>query len=801
MANIKRRLSGAIATFIICEIIYSEAQPGCTSPAIKCGCEKRNNKFIINCRDKKLTQIPVFTNTNTEYDELTFSTSYPDTLMCSVCNRITSIPPKAFEHLRVKRIDLTRNALTDISNDSFAGVEPYLQELLLEGDRTNEPNYAALKNLTGLTTLHLEKFQQNTLNSNNIFGYLQNLESLKLKTFKSLSLIDSAAFQNKVPKLKTLWLEDLPLVTYPAGAVLNIPSLQTLHFINTPVNKLYSQSFKDLDNLKVLDLSHNDIDSIENDTFTGITDTLLFLNLAVNRLGYNTNARESLIFLSSKNWINLEHLSLAYNNLNALPEGPFRTMPSLTYLILESCQLPSVSSGLLQGLQNLHTLEISQNKITGISVNAFVHTPQLTDLRLYQQHQKFSKDIALDFPPTAVESIRVSLAHLNLDQNLVNVSQIWEIIELLTNLEELKLRSTNLVAVPDFVFRYHTQLQFLDLSENQITTVDQKNFHGLKDTLTSLSLANNNLTTIDECVFNDFSKLSYLYLTGNMWNCDCHLLWLYDWIKNKMLTHPYIEYIVECVCHSPPRLSENYIQDVNRYDLSCIPVYIPYTCLDYYITPTITTTTSTTTSKPPHIFRIFITEVMIFSINVFWTIDDKSVVTGYVLSIVDLQNTSSRTLTNLHRDNTIFKFKGLRPQRTYNICLQVELNNILNQNLISCVTQSTKSVPAFELFKKTISDTYIEVRWKVSDMTEITGFRLFVFPLSNARDMRYATIPRDGSSFLFSNLRSGESYLICLKLIINGQVYDKQEKCIIVQANQSNKTVLRRTATNIQSII
>ncbi|KAK3603051.1 hypothetical protein CHS0354_015743 [Potamilus streckersoni] len=705
MENIKRRLCGAIVTLIICIIIYSEAQPNCISPAKQCGCEQRDNKFIINCRDKNLTQIPIFDNTSIQYEELTFSSSYPDTSKCSVCNRITSIPPRAFVNLNVKRIDLTKNALTYISNDSFAGVEPYLKELLLEGNEAKEPNYAALKNLTGLTKLHLEKFQQTTLNSNNIFEYLQNLEFLKLKTLKNLSFIDSAAFQNKVRKLKTLWLDDLPLKKYPVKAVLNIPSLQELHFINSPVTELYSMSFKDLDNLNVLDLSNNDIDSIDDNTFEGVNDTLLSLNLSDNNLRFKT--RETLSFLSSKSWTKLEELRLSYNKFDALPNGPFRTMSNLRNLTLESCQLPSISSGLLQGLQNLHTLEVSQNRITNISIDAFVHTPQLKVLNLDQQNKDFIKRLAINFPAEAVKSIRTSLTHLHLEQNLVNVSQIWEIIELLTNLEKLKLRSINLVTIPDFVFRYHTQLQDLDLSENQITSFDQKSFHGLKDTLNSLTLSNNNLTTIDECVFKNFSKLNYLYLTGNMWNCDCHLLWLYDWIKNKMLTHPYIEYMVECVCQSPPRLSEKYIQDVNRSDLSCIPVYIPYRCPDYYITTTITTTNSTTTPKPLPVFRIFIAEVMIFSINVFWTIDDKSDVTGYVLSIVDLQNTSRKSLTNLHRDNTRFKLKGLQPQRTYNICLQVELNNILNQNLISCVTQSTKSVPAFELFKKTISDTYI----------------------------------------------------------------------------------------------
>ncbi|KAL3874289.1 hypothetical protein ACJMK2_037328 [Sinanodonta woodiana] len=587
MKNMKRHLWCAIVTIIICEIVNSLAQSGCISPAIECICQQKGNTFIINCRDKKLTQIPIFNKTNTEYDELTFGSPLTDTTMCSVCNKITSIPPRAFENIRVKRIDLTSNALTIISNDSFAGVEIYLKELLLQGNETKELNYAALKNLTGLTTLHLEKFQQTTLNSSNIFGYLQNLESLKLKTFKRLSVIESSAFKNKVSKLKTLWLEGLPLVVYPAGAILNIPSLQSLNVINTQVKKLYSQSFRDLRSLKDLDLSHNLIDSIDNDTFAGITDTLLFLNLAVNRLGYNTNKKESLHFLSSQHWTDLEQLSLAYNKLDTIPDGPFRNMPKLAYLALKSCQLSFISNGLLQGLQNLHTLDVSENRITQISSNAFVHTPQLKKLRLDRQHKESIKDLVLNFPPTAVEPIRASLTHLNVEHNRVNVSQIWEIIELLTNLEELKLQNTNLVAVPDFVFRYHTQLQILDLSENQISSLDQKSFHGLKDTLTSLSLSDNNLTTIDECVLQNFSKLNHLYLANNLWNCDCDLLWLYDWIE--MSAEPGIEYIVECVCHSPPSLRENLLQTVNRSHLSCTPAHIPHTCPDYYSTSIIST--------------------------------------------------------------------------------------------------------------------------------------------------------------------------------------------------------------------
>ncbi|KAL3873569.1 hypothetical protein ACJMK2_036666 [Sinanodonta woodiana] len=781
MGTIKTCIVGAIITFVMYEIICSEAQASCLNPpTTKCDCQVVNNKSIINCRDKSLTQIPTFNNTNIEYDELTFSTAQLNTPTCSSCNKITSIPSRAFANLKVRRIDLTKNALVNISDNSFAGVEPYLKELLLEGNGTKEPNYAALANLTGLATLHLENFQQTQFSSNNIFGYLQNLENLILKSFKSLSLIDGATFLNKVPKLKTFRLEDSPLTTYPAGVFLNIPSLQVLSFINTQVTKLLAQSFNTLNNLKELDLSHNIIDSIDNDTFAAITDTLEFLNLAVNKLG-NNNKRENLFFLSSKTWTKLELLTLSYNVLDAIPDRTFQNMPNLAYLTLQGCQLSSISSGLLQGLQNLHTLEVSLNWIANISVNAFVHTPQLTDLRLDQQHKDSIKDIALNFPPTAVEPIRTSLNRLNLQQNQVNESQIWEIIRFLINLEELYLSSTNLVTVPDFVFRYITKLQILDLSYNQLTSVNQKSFHGLKDTITSITLSENNLTTIDECVFKNFSKLNHLFLSENIWNCDCHLLWLYDWIN----VSPGIADLVDCVCHSPPSLIGKQIQNVNRQDLFCTPTNAPYTCPDYYIT---TTTTTTTTPIPLPVFRIAITAARIFSINVSWTISDKSDVTRYLLSLVDLQNTGSRNLWNLSRDTTLFQFSNLKPQQLYNICLQVELNNVLNQNLFSCVNYSTKPIPAFELLTNTITESSIEVKWTVSDMTEITGFRLHKVIVSTPTDKYYEIVTKDGSTFQFKNLKSGESYQICLELIINGQVYEKDDKCKTIQTNTTNTT-------------
>ena len=90
-------------------------------PSFLCTCI--GSRSIV-CSKKNLDKVPTFTDMDMDnapiYDMLDLSR-----------NAIASIPPEAFDNIRVKHIDLSRNEISGISPRGFDGVAKTLQSLNL----------------------------------------------------------------------------------------------------------------------------------------------------------------------------------------------------------------------------------------------------------------------------------------------------------------------------------------------------------------------------------------------------------------------------------------------------------------------------------------------------------------------------------------------------------------------------------------------------------------------------------------------------------------------------------------------
>ena len=351
-----------------------------------------------------------------------------------------------------------------------------------------------------------------------------NLSTLKLEYFESTSSIESSAF-SPVTKLKILYLENMPAMTIlPFEALNQVWKLEGLHLKGLHLPAIYRMSFNTFSNLKYLNLHYNEVPlTIQHNAFGRSANTLTHLNLQNNGL---TN----LNFLSAENFPNLTHLDLSYNYAlyQALSATTFSRLSALTTLIMQDIGLTNVRQSMFTGISRMVTLDISYNYIGTIETAAFSMMPELTKLRLASQ----TAGSTLLFQTNAFDGIS-SLQNLLVQENTINFTAFWPPLESLSNLLELNLENTKLHTLNDYAFRYNTKLNTLRLRHNSISSINKRTFFGPHNTLQTLDLSSNQLHTVDACLFSDFPTKPTFYFTENPLVCNCNLVWLYDWVLTQ----------------------------------------------------------------------------------------------------------------------------------------------------------------------------------------------------------------------------------------------------------------------------
>ena len=627
----------------------------------------------IDCNFLNLQTIPAFRTLDTVYDLIDLRS-----------NRLSILQNNSFANLKVRKIDLRDNReLQSVELSAFKGQEVLLEELYISGGNNAPIPFASITRLTRLRRLVLQDLQQKGPDDLHNLALFPNLEALELTKIKNLN-VNVMVLDGKLQKLQHLEVRECSLESIPAQILQQLTSLRALYIRQNIIQRVMRNSFEKLISLKNLDLSHNNMQLLDEEAFAQVSRTLTDLNLGSNNLDAN-----SLSSLSSQRWPLLETLKLSYNDrLLYIDRTVFQNMNSLQYLSLDGISLSTVPSNLFQGLTQLISINLAYNNIRTIEPGAFSGISKNFELKLdYQFYYKKDAMKPLVLTPDAVKGLEDKLYYLNLEETAVVANKFWETMKTLTVIQEVLVKKTGLQTIPAHAFKNNKHLRIIDLRENNIQALDSNAFKGLNNSLTDIVLESNGITTVSECVFKNFTKLNIINLSNNPLHCDCKLLWLQKSLnKHTRIDNIYREQII---CKSPTRLANRLLYKVPEQELVCDVPYV-LDCSDQRIS---TAAPPTTTKGIPSDNRLKITvpSISTGSITVFWSLKNTNGITGYILEYYVPSNIRSAIKLNIHREDTFYVIQRLQSGTFYRVCVTAELNLIPDERLQDCMTVQTEN--------------------------------------------------------------------------------------------------------------
>ncbi|XP_052273912.1 leucine-rich repeat neuronal protein 1-like isoform X14 [Dreissena polymorpha] len=784
------------ASTLVC-LVMPVVVEGCTSPTQPpnlCTCQSTfsSNIKLLDCRFKNLTAIPSFTPTT---ENILFDLLLSNYVVNPTPNKITTIGANAFQNIRVRKINLLGNNLQTVDYYAFNS-SANIKEILIEGGGNNPAPFDAL-NATkmSLTMLHLKNFKQTTISAGQLA--FPNLKTLILENINGLASLQPEAF-NPLQNLTEFEILHPTGIwnTFPVPVFNNLRNLAHLKLQGLILgpSSIYAGSFHALSKLKTLYiLELQSLRSIDNGAFGNASKSLTHLYIRYSEIA-------NLTFLQAEKWPSLEHLDLSYNFKigSIISTTNFSTLSGLRSLLLTDTELTSVNTSMFADLRKLHTLDIGYNKISDIGPQAFSNMPNLTDLRLTDQ-----STTTINIHADAFVGIENSLQHLLLSNIRFNYSTFWTILPSLTQLLELNLENTALTVIPDYAFRYNNKLTKLYLSNNNLNIVKQESFYGPKTTLAEVHLNGNQLNTLDACVFSDFSTKPKFFISFNKLDCDCRLLWLLKWIAQD--SDPNFVEVFIGPCISPQQFSNRYLnKDIKESELCPGGGGNLPECPNLYTTTTVSTTTRTSTTTPPTTtttlppipgFKLLFNHAELTTIDVIWTVDDKTDVTGFKLQMVtNTQGTISREIAASVNQ---YRFFDLQPGQYYYICLHLQIKNVLIEAPNSCISASTlhpvvPSTTAQSTVKPEAQNLPVIIGASVGGVVLLVIIILIIFVLLKANKQKkqppptttvsftlhaHATIPQAGGTakrFAKKTEKEGASPDdISVTMISNGEMVNK----------------------------
>nr|XP_026494997.1 leucine-rich repeats and immunoglobulin-like domains protein 3 isoform X1 [Vanessa tameamea] len=344
-----------------------------------------------------------------------------------------------------------------------------------------------------LLSLKILKLDKNTLLHIPTFLHPNQIQEVSLNR-NSISSIDRDHFPVN-SSIRTLSLNSNHIKLIQEGALNNLTNLMTLKLNRNELVSLPNHLFMHQSNLKVLELNHNKLHVISGLLFQGLS--------------------------------SLTTLKIKYNNIENILDGAFFGFKSVNLLQLDHNRIKSISKGWMYGLESLTTLSLSNNLISQIDFGSWELCANLETLDL-------SHNYLIEVEGRTFQHL-TNLHILNLSNN--NISAIsQEAFSHMVELQTLFLNNNKISWTVEDMSGPFSKLQNLiifNLSTNHIKSINSRAFEGLSNVI-ELDLRSNNITSIQQHAFDSMSKIRKVYLNSTSLLCDCNLLWMVKWIRDKV---------------------------------------------------------------------------------------------------------------------------------------------------------------------------------------------------------------------------------------------------------------------------
>ncbi|MGL5353216.1 MAG: NlpC/P60 family protein [Clostridium sp.] len=184
---------------------------------------------------------------------------------------------------------------------------------------------------------------------------------------------------------------------------------------------------------------------------------------------------------------NIDNLTIISPNLYNIYSQNFETLSNLKSLKIDA-SISNVDSTLFNNLTNLESLDLSNNTIGDFNLYSLKNSSKLVKLILANNYlSSFSGD-------TEISNIK----ELDLSNNRFYNTSYLSSISKITSLENLLLKNNEMIIGPNSEdLKGFKNLKALDLSYNGMWNIDTSAF-SVCPSLTAINLSNNNITLIDD---------------------------------------------------------------------------------------------------------------------------------------------------------------------------------------------------------------------------------------------------------------------------------------------------------------